>query len=139
MEMLGGMLVLGRITAAHMTALQTHAEVYPGVTPLNTILADMLVGASELDSIEMRALRRHDRPPLCRFMKSRSRVPLKYVAVPLAKHCSGFVSGLAEINQGCARRVRTSHIVVHQDELAKLGIAVGSCRLYWPVLKPGRL
>jgi hypothetical protein len=39
MEMLGGMFILGRIAASHVTTLQAQAQVNPGVAHLQTFLA----------------------------------------------------------------------------------------------------
>jgi hypothetical protein len=59
LEVLRGVFVFGRIAAADVTALQTHAEMYPCVTRLYAVLADILIGASELDLIEMSAVIAH--------------------------------------------------------------------------------
>jgi hypothetical protein len=62
-EVLGGMLVLGRVATADMTALETQAKVNPGVACLNAVLADVRVGFGELYLIKMIASIGHDDTP----------------------------------------------------------------------------
>jgi hypothetical protein len=52
-EMLGGMLVLGRIAAAHVPTSETQAQVNPRIAGLNTVFAHMLFRFSDLDLIKM--------------------------------------------------------------------------------------
>jgi hypothetical protein len=59
MEMFGGVLVLGRVAAPHVTARQTQAQVHPGVAEFETFFTALLGCASDLDLIEMRAGCRH--------------------------------------------------------------------------------
>jgi hypothetical protein len=62
-EMLSGVLVLGRVATADMTALKTQAKVNPGVARLDAVLADMRVGFGELYLIKMIASSGHDDTP----------------------------------------------------------------------------
>jgi hypothetical protein len=48
MEVLGGVLVLRRVAAADVAALQAQAQVNPAITHLHALGADMGVGCSEL-------------------------------------------------------------------------------------------
>ena len=59
MEMLGGVLVLGRIAAADMAAGQAQAQMDPGIAGLDAIFADMLGSLSNLDLAEVTTLSRH--------------------------------------------------------------------------------
>ena len=43
-EVFGGVLVLGRITAANMPAFETEAQVYPCVTDSQTVLTTVRTG-----------------------------------------------------------------------------------------------
>jgi hypothetical protein len=60
MEVLGGMLVLRRIAAADLPALQAHAEVDPGISCLYALFTDVLIGVFDLDVVEVSALLRHE-------------------------------------------------------------------------------
>jgi hypothetical protein len=51
-KMLGGMLVLGRIAASHMSALGAQAQVDPGVAGLNAVFADVHVGLDDLEVVD---------------------------------------------------------------------------------------
>lgn len=62
MEMLGCMLVFRRITAAHVAAFQAQTQVDPPISNFHAIFTDMLVGAGQLDVVEMSALS-HNLPP----------------------------------------------------------------------------
>ena len=59
MEMLGGVLVLGRIAAADMAAGQAQAQMDPGIAGLDAIFADMLGSLSNLDLAEVTTLSLH--------------------------------------------------------------------------------
>jgi hypothetical protein len=58
-KMLRGMLVLRGITAPHMPARKTQAQVNPGIPSFHALFANVLVRASKLDLIQMRALTLH--------------------------------------------------------------------------------
>jgi hypothetical protein len=58
-EMLRGVLVLGRIATAHVSANQAQAQVDPRVAGLNTFLTDMRGGTSEFELVEMGTFLRH--------------------------------------------------------------------------------
>jgi hypothetical protein len=73
-KMPGGMLVLGGVAAPNMPALQTQAEMNPGIAELDALLADVRVGSTHLDLIQMRTLR-HRRPPTF-FRKERPNLQL---------------------------------------------------------------
>jgi hypothetical protein len=53
MEVLGRMLVLGRIAAAHLAAGQAQAQMNPGVANLEALLASAFIGVFDFDLIEM--------------------------------------------------------------------------------------
>src|SRR5205823_5760088 len=55
MEMLGGMLILGRIAAAHVAAGQAQAQVHPSVAHFQTLLASARVRLDFANLIGMRA------------------------------------------------------------------------------------
>jgi precorrin-6B methylase 1 len=57
--MFGGVLVLGRIAAAHVAANQAQAQVDPGVSSFHALLTHVLVCVSKLDLIQMAAFSRH--------------------------------------------------------------------------------
>jgi hypothetical protein len=54
-----GVLVLGRIAAAHITADQTHTQVDPCVSHFHAFFAFPYIGLLKFNLIEMRALLRH--------------------------------------------------------------------------------
>jgi hypothetical protein len=59
-KVLGGMLVLGRIAAAHMTAVGTQAKMDPGIAGLDTFFADIYVRGYDLQVLcQMRAVPCH--------------------------------------------------------------------------------
>jgi hypothetical protein len=60
MEVLSRMLILGRIAAADLPALQAHAEVDPGIPCLYALFTDVLIGVFDLDVVEVGALLRHE-------------------------------------------------------------------------------
>jgi len=53
MEVLSGVLILGRIAAAYLPAGQTQTQVNPGVADLQALLASVFVGVFDFDLIEM--------------------------------------------------------------------------------------
>jgi len=55
-EMLGGVLVLRRIAAAHVPARQAQAQMNPAIAKFDTLLAHMRVRGFDLDLIEVSAL-----------------------------------------------------------------------------------
>ena len=55
MKMFGRMLVLGRIAATNIAALQAKSKMDPGVSEFDAFLADVLVGAGDLDLVKMLA------------------------------------------------------------------------------------
>jgi hypothetical protein len=57
---LGRVLIFRRVAATNVPALQAQSQVNPGVPCLYAVLADMLVGVSYLDLIQVRAFQRHD-------------------------------------------------------------------------------
>jgi hypothetical protein len=59
MEMLGGVLVLGRVATTHMSTNQTQAQMDPGIAHLNAFFTDMYGRGFNFDLIEVRALGRH--------------------------------------------------------------------------------
>jgi hypothetical protein len=58
-EMFGGVLVLGRVAAPHMSADETQAQVNPGITSLDAVFAYMLVRLCDFDLVQVRAFFRH--------------------------------------------------------------------------------
>src|SRR5207302_10269646 len=70
-EVAPGVLVLGRIAAAHVAAGKAQPQFHPGVAGLDAIFALALVGAADLDLVEMVALAGHEVPfgwqDHCRF------------------------------------------------------------------------
>ena len=62
MEMFGGVLVLGRIATAHLSANQAQAQVDPGVSHFHAFLTYVLVGLSDLDLIKVAAFFWHRFP-----------------------------------------------------------------------------
>jgi hypothetical protein len=56
MEMLGGVLILRRVTAANMAAFETQPQMNPGVPCLHAILTNVLVGLRHVDFTRMFAL-----------------------------------------------------------------------------------
>ena len=53
MEVFGGMLILGRVAAAHLAANQAQPQMNPGVADLQALLASAFVGVFDFDLIEM--------------------------------------------------------------------------------------
>jgi hypothetical protein len=58
-EMFGGVLVLGRVAAPHMSADETQTQVNPGITRLYAVFAYMLVRLFDFDLVQVRAFFRH--------------------------------------------------------------------------------
>jgi hypothetical protein len=56
MEVFGSMFVFGRIAASHVAAFHAQAQVDPGVAGFHALFADVLVGGSDFDLIQMLAL-----------------------------------------------------------------------------------
>lgn len=55
MEVLGSVLVLGRIAATHVAAFQAKPQMDPCISGFDAVFTDMLVCAFEFDLIEMSA------------------------------------------------------------------------------------
>jgi hypothetical protein len=64
MKVFGSVLVLGRIAAAHVAALQAHAQVHPVIAGLYAVFANVLVGGSNADLVQVSALGSHFISPL---------------------------------------------------------------------------
>jgi hypothetical protein len=60
MEVLGGVLVLGRIAAANVAADQAKTKMYPGISHLHALFTDVIRGLTNFDLIKMLAGFRHD-------------------------------------------------------------------------------
>src|ERR1700687_4034223 len=58
-EMPGGVLVLGRVAAAHMPARETQTQMHPRIASLDTFLTHMFIRFPYLDLIKMRTFLRH--------------------------------------------------------------------------------
>lgn len=59
MKVLGRMFVLGTVAAADVAAVQTHAQMNPGVASLQALFAARCVGPDVENSIKVRALLSH--------------------------------------------------------------------------------
>ncbi len=59
MEMLGGVLILGRVATPDLSASQAHPQVDPSVPELHAFFADMFARIPDFDLIEVRAFFRH--------------------------------------------------------------------------------
>jgi hypothetical protein len=70
-EVLGGVLVLGRIAAANVAATEAQAQVNPGIARFHTVLAHMLIGFLDFDLIQVGAFCRH------RFLRENSPFAVK--------------------------------------------------------------
>ena len=62
-EVLRGMLVLRRVTAANMATAQAKAKMYPGIANLHAVLTHILVCAFDLDLVYMFAAFSHKEAP----------------------------------------------------------------------------
>jgi hypothetical protein len=58
-EMFGGVLILGRVAAADVSATETQTKVHPGVAGLNAVLTDVRGSGSNLNIVQVRAFLRH--------------------------------------------------------------------------------
>jgi hypothetical protein len=58
-EMLGRVLVLGRIATAYVSTREAKTQVDPGIAGLGTVFTHMLVGFSDFDLIKVGAFFRH--------------------------------------------------------------------------------
>lgn len=58
-EVFCGVFVLGRVTTTHVAAGQTLAEVYPGISHLETLFATLRARFYVLDPVQMRTLLLH--------------------------------------------------------------------------------
>jgi hypothetical protein len=50
-EVFGGVFILGRIAASHMSAGKTQAQMNPGVAGFDAVFAHMLVGLFDFDLV----------------------------------------------------------------------------------------
>jgi hypothetical protein len=53
MKVLGGVLILGRIAAAHLPAGQAQAQMNPGIADFQALLASAFIGVFDFNLIEM--------------------------------------------------------------------------------------
>jgi precorrin-6B methylase 1 len=53
MKVFCGVLVLGRITTANLSAFKAEPQMYPGISSLNAVFAHMRFGFCEFDPVEM--------------------------------------------------------------------------------------
>jgi hypothetical protein len=60
---LGGVLVLGRVAAPHMSAFQAQPQMDPSVSKFDASLTNMDFSVRDLDLVEMSARVRHLVPP----------------------------------------------------------------------------
>jgi hypothetical protein len=58
-EMLGGVLVLGRVATSYLSTSQTQSQMNPGIAGFNAFLTYMYGRRLDFDLIEVRALGRH--------------------------------------------------------------------------------
>jgi len=58
-KVLGGVLILGRVATTDISALKTKPKMDPSVSCFNTLFADVLVGFSDFDLVEMRTFTAH--------------------------------------------------------------------------------
>jgi hypothetical protein len=58
-EMLGRMLVLGRVAAANVSASEAQTQVNPRIAGFGTVLTHMFIGFSDLDLIKVGAILWH--------------------------------------------------------------------------------
>ena len=58
-EMLGGVLVLGRVATSYMSTAEAQAQVDPCVSRLNAFFTDMLIGFCDFDLVQVGACFRH--------------------------------------------------------------------------------
>jgi hypothetical protein len=64
MIVLGSMFVLGRVAASHMATFQAQPQMYPGVSNLDAVFANMGFGVRDLNLVEMSTGIRHLIPPV---------------------------------------------------------------------------
>jgi hypothetical protein len=65
MEMLRCVLILGRVAAADVSALQAKPQMNPGISHLQTLFTAVFFRVGNPDLVEMRTLGRHSDSPLC--------------------------------------------------------------------------
>jgi hypothetical protein len=58
-EMLGGVLVLRRVAAAHMSTAETQSQMVPGIANLHAVFTNVRGGRSDFDLIKVGTLCRH--------------------------------------------------------------------------------
>ncbi len=64
MIVLRSMFVLGRVATSHLSAFQAQSQMYPGVSNLDALFANMGFGVRDLDLVEMSTGIRHLIPPV---------------------------------------------------------------------------
>src|SRR5437016_4605549 len=69
MVVLGCVLVLGGIAAAHVAAFQTHSQMHPAIADLDAIFAHVFCGRGEFHLVEMSAAFRHRDLPVVGAMR----------------------------------------------------------------------
>jgi hypothetical protein len=62
-EVLGGVLVLGRVATTNVAASEAQTQVDPCIASFDTVLTHMFIGFSYLDLIKVGAFFRHRFPP----------------------------------------------------------------------------
>ena len=100
-EVLGGMFIFGRITAADVAAFHAQAQVNPGIADLDAIFADMFIGVLNFDLFDMIASLFHN----LSFSGYLRGGALQRFTVPLPQRSSSFISALRKVQQ-CRRRRR---------------------------------
>jgi hypothetical protein len=58
-KMFGGVLVLGRVAAAHMSADEAQAQMHPGVAHFDALFAHVRIRLFDLDLVQVSAFRQH--------------------------------------------------------------------------------
>jgi len=81
-KMFGGMFILGRIAAAHMTAFATQAQVHPGITHFQALLAALSVWLHVLELAEVRTFFAHRCPnrPVRQLLPADPRAEKQFLA-----------------------------------------------------------
>jgi hypothetical protein len=90
MKMLGSVLVLRRVAAAHIATRHTQAQVNPCVAHFDALFADVRVRGCDFDLIEMLALGWH------RFSPQFFSGSFQFLAIPLRKIRPRLIRALQE-------------------------------------------
>src|SRR5260370_32853292 len=91
LKMFGGVLVLRRIAATHLPAGHAHAQVNPGVTDLDAVFTDVLLGRRDLDLVQMFAFFCHFRlPTMVRSITCQSLLVYQALSRSLRSQCARF-------------------------------------------------